>query len=500
MDKRASGILLHISSLPSPFGIGDFGPSAYQFADFLSQVNQKYWQILPLSPTDTIYHNSPYHGLSAFAMNPLFISPDFLIKEGLIDAADLTATKNFSNEKVRYEEATSFKKALIDKVCLRQAKKKKTDEYKGFCIQNTEWLDDYALFTALSRHFKGALWNSWPEDIRNKLPKAVRAWSKTLEKVIEAEKYIQYILERQWFSLKQYCNKKGISIIGDIPIYVDYNSADLWSNPKIFKLDEKKNPSVVAGVPPDYFSKTGQLWGNPIYDWDELRKTGYAWWIRRLRRIFSLYDIARIDHFRGLVAYWEVPIKEKTAINGKWVNVPVEDFFNTALKKIDNFPVIAEDLGIITPDVVKIMNKYRFPGIKVLLFAFGGELGDNPYLPHNHVQNCILYTGTHDNNTAMGWFDKEATEEEKEKLFRYLGRKISFEEVSWELIRMALASVANTVIIPLQDILSLGQEARMNKPSVTQDNWEWRLATLDIENSLMNRLKEWARMYGRISD
>lgn len=499
MDKRGSGVLLHISSLPSPFGIGDFGPSAYQFADFLNQTNQKYWQILPLGPTDTIYYNSPYHSISAFALNPLFISPDLLIKEGLIAATDAEKAKISSKTRIDYKKVTRYKRSLLDRLCLHQGRKK-TDDYENFCIENAQWLNDYALFTALNRHFKGSLWNLWPEDIRDKRPRAIQLWSKTLEREIESEKYIQYILAKQWFSLKGYCNKKGISIIGDIPIYVDYNSVDLWANPEIFKLEAERNPYAVAGVPPDYFSETGQLWGNPIYDWDELRKTGYAWWIKRLERVFSLYDIVRIDHFRGLVAYWEIPAKEKTAINGKWVDVPVEDFFDITLKQINNFPVIAEDLGIITPDVVAIMDKYHFPGMKILLFAFGGELGDNPYLPHNHVQNCILYTGTHDNNTAKGWFEKEATAEEKKNLFRYIGRKISVKEVSWELIKMAMASVANTVIIPMQDILGLGQEARMNKPSVAQRNWEWRLPTIDMEESLMNRLKEWTRMYGRVSN
>ena len=255
----------------------------------------------------------------------------------------------------------------------------------------------------------------------------------------------------------------------------------------------------MAGVPPDYFSETGQLWGNPIYDWAELKKTKFAWWIDRLKRVFSLYDIVRIDHFRGLVAYWEISAKEKTAIKGKWIRVPVEDFFDTALERINNFPVIAEDLGIITPDVVEIMDKYRFPGMKVLLFAFGGELGSNPYLPHNHVQNCILYTGTHDNNTAIGWFKKEASEEEKNNLFKYVGKKVSLREVPWELIRMAMASVANTVIIPMQDILSLDQKARMNKPSVAKNTWGWRLPSLDIDESLLKRFKEYTKVYGRIS-
>lgn len=499
MDKRESGILLHISSLPSSFGIGDFGPSAYQFADILSQTHQKYWQILPLSPTDTIYYNSPYHGLSAFALNPLFISPDFLVKEGLMEVQDLVSTQNPARDKVQYKEVTNFKRELLDKACSQRNKTKESDDYEKFYQENQEWLDDYALFTAIKKHFNWKLWNQWPEDIRDKHPEAVKAWSKTLEKEIESEKFIQYILAKQWYSLKTYCNKTGISIIGDIPIYVDYNSSDVWANPEIFKLDEKKNPYAVAGVPPDYFSETGQLWGNPIYDWDELKKTDFAWWIKRLKRVLSLYDIVRIDHFRGLVAYWEIPANEKTAINGKWVNVPVEGFFNAALKQINNFPVIAEDLGIITPDVVEIMYKYRFPGMKVLLFAFGGELGSNPYLPHNHIQNCILYTGTHDNNTALGWFKKEATEEEKDNLFKYVGKKISSKEVPWEMIRMAMASVADTVIIPMQDLLSLDHKARMNKPSVAKNNWEWRLSNLDIDESLLNRLKEYTKVYGRIN-
>jgi 4-alpha-glucanotransferase len=497
MKKRGSGILLHISSLPSLYGIGDFGPSAYQFADILTQINQRYWQILPLSPTDTIYHNSPYYGLSAFALNPLFISPDFIIKEGRIQEKDLEPAQNFSKEKVQYQEVTSFKRKLFDKMCSYLDVAKESSDYQTFCERNRDWIDNYAFFTAINKHFNGKHWRQWPGDIRNRLPEAVSAWSNTLKREIEAEKFIQYVLEKQWFSLKEYCNKKGICIIGDIPIYVDYNSAELWGNPNIFKLDEDKNPYVVAGVPPDYFSETGQLWGNPIYNWDELKRTGFQWWIKRLKRAFSLYDIVRIDHFRGLVAYWEIPAKEKTAVNGKWVNVPVTDFFDSVLQQNRNYPIIAEDLGIITEDVAEIMKKYGFPGMKVLLFAFGGELGSNPYLPHNHVEDCILYTGTHDNNTAVGWFKEEATEEEKNNLFKYVGKRVSSKNIAWELIRIAMSSVAKTVIIPMQDILSLDQNARMNKPSVAKDNWEWRLPSLDIDESLLKRFKEYTKMYGR---
>ncbi|MFC1592857.1 4-alpha-glucanotransferase [Candidatus Omnitrophota bacterium] len=497
MEKRGSGILLHVTSLPSRFGIGDFGPAAYAFVDFLSQAKQSYWQILPLSPTDTIYHNSPYHGISAFACNPLLISPQALLEEELLDDKDIEPLPLFAAGRVDYQLITSYKNKLLYQAYLNFKNKGKTSEFKKFCSQNSDWLEDYALFTALKNHFKGQLWRQWPEDICNRKAEALKSWKNKLINNFEREKFMQYILARQWAKLKRYSNQKGIDIIGDMPIYIDYNSADAWVNPHIFKLDADKKPYAVAGVPPDYFSETGQLWGNPVYNWQALKETKYKWWVSRLKHALRLYDVVRIDHFRGLVAYWEIPAGEKSAINGKWVRVPVNDFLDILLNQIKGFSVIAEDLGIITQDVKDVMKQYSLPGMKVLLFAFDGDPAKNPYMPDNHVENCILYTGTHDNNTVRGWYEHDAKEGEKENLIDYLGRGISLEELPWEFIRMAMSSIASVCIIPMQDILGLGQESRMNRPSVAKGNWKWRILPEQLTSLSIKKLKEMTGSSGR---
>ncbi|MFC1658828.1 4-alpha-glucanotransferase, partial [Candidatus Omnitrophota bacterium] len=341
------------------------------------------------------------------------------------------------------------------------------------------------------------VWSRWPAEIRDRKPKALEALKNELRVQIEMEQFIQYILFKQWFSLKEYCNHKGIRIMGDLPIYVQYNSADVWVNPAIFKLDKHKKPYVVAGVPPDYFSSTGQLWGNPLYRWDVLKENGYGWWLKRIKHNLKLTDMLRIDHFRGLVGYWEVPAEEQTAVNGKWVQAPAKDFLNKLIKRFPDLPVIAEDLGIITPDVKEVMRRFGFPGMKVLLFAFGDGISGNPYIPHNLVKECVLYTGTHDNNTARGWFEKEASSQEKNNLFEYLGRQIQAEEISWALIRLAMMSVADTVIFPIQDVLGLGQEARMNTPATTHGNWQWRLLPEQLTPEIAHRLLQATRLYAR---
>jgi 4-alpha-glucanotransferase len=314
---------------------------------------------------------------------------------------------------------------------------------------------------------------------------------------IEREKYLQFVFFEQWLSLKSYAREKGIQIIGDIPIYVHCDSVDVWTNPEIFKLDEEKKPAFVAGVPPDYFSETGQLWGDPVYQWNGLRDRGYSWWLKRVEHNLQLFDLVRIDHFRGFAAYWEIPAGEKTAVRGKWVDGPGDDFFKILVKRFPRLPIIAEDLGIITPDVRKLMNRFKLPGMRVLLFAFGDDLATNPYVPHNYIKNCVVYTGTHDNNTVKGWFEGEATQEDKGRLFRYLGREVSVEEIPWELIKLAMMSVANLAIIPMQDILGLGTEARMNRPSITEGNWEWQLLSDQLKSSVTERLREMTEIYGR---
>ncbi|MGD9015424.1 MAG: 4-alpha-glucanotransferase [Candidatus Omnitrophota bacterium] len=491
MKKRGSGILLHITSLPSAFGIGDLGPEAFRFVDFLAETKQSFWQILPLNPTELIHGSSPYHSISAFAHNHLLISPELLIQDGLLDNKNLQFLPNYPKAKVDYQAVSADRGKILNLAYQRFKKKRQgKHEYEKFCSDNSYWLKDYALFVALKDHFSGKIWNQWPADIRDKKCEVIKSLNKQHQDKIEMEKFIQYVFIKQWLSLKHYSNQKGIKIIGDMPIYVELNSAEAWVNPDIFKLDSQKKPYVVAGVPPDYFSKTGQLWGNPLYRWDKLKERGYDWWIQRIRHNLKLVDILRIDHFRGLVAYWEVLASEKTAIKGSWVEAPAVDLFNKLTERFPNLPLIAEDLGIITPDVREVMQRFGLPGMKVLLFAFGEDNPAHPYLPHTYNNNCVVYTGTHDNNTARGWFDKEAKPEDKKRLFEYLGRKVKTKEAAWELIHLAMKSAANIAIFPMQDILGLGQVARMNKPATKKGNWQWRLLSKQLSLSLTKKLSK----------
>ncbi|MDP2984928.1 MAG: 4-alpha-glucanotransferase, partial [Candidatus Latescibacter sp.] len=357
--------------------------------------------------------------------------------------------------------------------------------------------DDFALFVALKKEFGGAVWSDWPCELRDREQNAMKNAEDCFGEAVGYTKFLQYVFFKQYTALKDYCRERNIQMIGDIPIYVNYDSPDVWKNPELFKLNEWKKPAFIAGVPPDYFSATGQLWGNPVYDWDALKKQGYLWWIRRFEHNFNLFDLVRVDHFRGFIAYWEVGAGEKTAVNGNWIKAPAEDFFKTLLRRFPVFPVLAEDLGVINADVREIMRQYEFPGMKVLLFAFGGAPAKNPYTPHNHVKDCVVYTGTHDNNTVKGWFEKDAGKEEKENFFRYLGRTVPPEEISGEFLRMAMMSVANTIIIPVQDILNLGAEARMNTPSTASGNWKWRLAPGALTPEIAAMLKELTEIYGR---
>lgn len=497
MKTRRSGILLHITSLPSSCGIGDLGPAAYRFADFLHQTRQSLWQILPLNLTQLAFGNSPYHGISAFAFNPLLISPERMVEDGLLNEADIRPVPDFPKDHVDYPAVIAYKEKLFERAWSRFKTLGQDHDYEEFCLENSYWLDDLALFIALKSRFPGQVWRQWPPEIRDRRPEALKTLRKELRDKIEMEKFLQYIFFQQWRSLRKYCNEKGILIFGDLPIYVTYDSADLWTRPEIFKLDKEKKPWVVAGVPPDYFSETGQLWGNPLYNWEVLKASGYDWWVRRIGHNLGCFDWVRIDHFRGFVAYWEIPASEKSAVNGKWVEAPVTDFFTTILKKFPDLPIVAEDLGVITPDVREVMERFGFAGMKLLVFAFGGDLVENPYLPHNHVENCVVYTGTHDCNTVRGWFEKELTAEGREGLFRYLKRELSAEEVSWEFVRLAMMSVANTVILPMQDILGLGEEGRMNRPATTHGNWCWRLAPQSLTPDLTAGLLEITELHGR---
>ncbi len=498
MNKRRCGILLHITSLPSSHGIGDFGAAAYKFVDFLIETKQSLWQILPLNQTSTVYGNSPYSSYSAFAGNHNMISLDLLMQDGLLTKSDIESHTAFPKDRVNYNNVTAYKENAL-RVAYRNIHNKLAQnfEFESFCNENIYWLDDYALFVALKEHFQGVIWSDWPEDLRYRKDEVMKDWKQKLNERIIMEKFFQFLFFKQWFSLKKYCNSKNIQIIGDIPIYVTYDSADVWANPEIFKLDNAKKPTFVAGVPPDYFSATGQLWGNPVYKWDMLKETGYLWWLRRIEFNLKLFDVVRLDHFRGFVSYWEVPATEKTAVNGRWVNAPVKDFFDTLYRHFPSLPIIAEDLGEeITPEVREIMSIFGIPGMKVLLYAFGEDLPTNPFIPHNYTKYCVVYTGTHDNNTTKGWYKKEISPKDRDRIQQYLGREVTEDNIHRELIRLAMMSVANMVLIPMQDILGLGEESRMNFPATSENNWAWKLLPEQITPTLIKELTEATVLYG----
>ncbi len=498
MERRGSGILLPVTSLPSAYGIGDLGAGAYRFADFLAEATQSFWQILPLNSTCNVYGNSPYSSYSAFAGNPLLISPDLMVEDGILSKSDIKVHPAFPGEKVNYRAVTRYKDKILGIAYERNKEKLAGDhEFKRFCRENSLWLDDYTLFISIKRRFNKVDWGKWPVDLRDRREGAVKEWKKRLMEMISMEKFSQYIFFKQWHSLKNYCAGKNIQIIGDMPIYVNYDSSDVWANPEVFNLDKEKRPAFIAGVPPDYYSSTGQLWGHPVYNWDVLKATQYSWWVKRIEHNLKLFHMFRLDHFRGFVGYWEVRANEKTAINGKWVKAPAKDFFNTLFKHFLHLPLIAEDLGVITPDVREVINLFGFPGMRVLLFAFGENLPSSPYAPHNHIKNCVVYTGTHDNNTIKGWYKKEIGHDGRKRLFEYIGRKVSEKTIHLELIRLAMSSVADMAIIPMQDILGLGGQARMNLPASSKKNWEWRLMPEQLSPSLIKRLSRITRIYGR---
>ncbi len=499
MKTRRSGILLHPTSLPSPFGIGDLGPGAYRFAEFLAAAGQTVWQLLPLNPTVPIYGNSPYSGPSVFAGSPLLISPELLEEDGLLDFDDLRGYPSMGEDRVPYAGVLEQKGRLLQLAYERfRAIRGGTRplEFERFCNANDHWLRDYSLFVALKERHGGVAWSDWPVEIRDRDEAALQSWEHELADRIGLERFIQFTFYSQWTALKRHCNALNIQLMGDAPIYVSYDSADVWANPGLFKLGDDKKPRVVAGVPPDYFSETGQLWGNPVYDWERLASTRYDWWVKRLGFCMRLYDLVRLDHFRGFVGYWEVPASEKTAVNGKWVEAPANHFFGVLLQRYPFLPLVAEDLGVITADVREIMQRFGFPGMKVLLFAFG-NVAENLAAPHHHTRDNVVYTGTHDNNTTRGWFQTEAREDELRNLSRYLGRPIEQDTVAWELIRLAMMSVANLAVIPMQDVLGLGAEARMNTPSITYGNWEWRMKEGALTGALAEKLLDYSRLYNR---
>jgi 4-alpha-glucanotransferase len=464
---------------------------------FLAQGKQTYWQILPLNPTDQAMGNSPYSSPSAFAGNPLLISPELLVESGLLSKGDLTE-KPFSAGRCDYAAMIPNKMNLLHRAYERFGPgNPHRHAYEEFCINHSTWLEDFALYMVIKNHSNGIPWRAWESTLRDRNPGALEKVRRSFPDELEQEKFLQYLFFEQWLCLKRYCNERRIQLIGDLPIYVNYDSADVWRNNDLFKLDGDKNPLAVAGVPPDYFSRTGQFWGNPIYRWEVLRETGYQWWFQRIGHNLQLLDIIRIDHFRGFVGFWEIPAGEKTAVNGQWVEAPAADLFPALLSKFPGISIIAEDLGFITSDVREMMERFGFPGMRVLQFAFGDDQSDHPFLPHNYVPNTIVYTGTHDNNTTRGWFENDASAQERSRLLRYLGKDLSGERVPKELIRLAMMSVANTAIIPMQDLLGLGEDARMNFPSTTHGNWEWRLLQDQFKSATTEWFLEMTETYGR---
>ncbi|HKP13926.1 MAG TPA: 4-alpha-glucanotransferase, partial [Blastocatellia bacterium] len=480
--ERASGILLHPTSLPGRFGVGDLGPEAYRFIDYLAAGNQTLWQIMPLGPTG--YGDSPYSSFSAFAGNLNLISPERLVSDGLLSADELQDVPEFASGRVDYGKVIDYKKGLLDKAYARFKQTQNhnvIEQRNGFRHYAAAWLDDYTLFSALKDRHDGAAWNTWEEGLARRDGRKLAAAREELRDQIEAHEFFQYLFFKQWLELKAHANQKGIKIIGDVPIFVAHSSADVWANPELFKLNEDGSPRVVAGVPPDYFSKTGQLWGNPIYDWQRMQDDGFRWWVERLRATLRAVDIVRIDHFRGFAACWEVPADQETAEQGEWVNAPGRELFAALRDGLGDIAVIAEDLGTITPDVHALRDDLGLPGMRVLQFAFGGT-SDNTHLPHNYVPNTVVYTGTHDNDTVVGWYDMRAGEgstlnaEQIERERDYCRKYLDTDgaEINWEFIRAAMASVADIAIIQLQDVLGVGSEARMNVPASEQGNWGWR--------------------------
>ncbi len=492
--ERSSGILLHPSSLPGKYGIGTLGKEAKKFIDFLVKSKQKYWQILPLGPTG--YADSPYQCFSSLAGNPLLIDLEILETEGLLDKKDLESAREATEGSVDYGKVINAKIPLLKKASdtfHKNTHKQEKLDYFHFLDSNSSWLADYSLFMALKVHFGMKPWYEWEKTIKMKQEKAILPYIKLLFDSIEFQKFIQYIFFRQWSVIRDYAHQHGIRIIGDIPLYVALDSVDAWANPDMFQFDKNKNPVAVGGVPPDYFSATGQLWGNPLYNWEHLAKDGYRWWINRIKANLALYDIIRIDHFRGLAAYWAVPYGEKTAVKGEWIHCPGKELLKTISQEISELPIIAEDLGVITADVTDLRDSFKLPGMKILQFAFDSD-EPNDFIPYNFTPNYVVYTGTHDNETITGWFSN-AKEKDRKHVLDYLNT--DGKEIHWDFIRLAWASVARIAVVPAQDLLGLGNEGRLNFPGTTQNNWKWRIKAGQLTDEIAARLKHLTVLYGR---
>ncbi len=507
MFPRSSGILLHPTSLPGRFGIGDLGPEAYRFVDFLAAAGQRLWQVLPLGPTG--YGDSPYQGFSAFAGNPMLLSPEKLVAAGWLAPADLRDPPRFPAASVAYEEVNRYKLGLLRRAYQNfraSGNREAMDRLAAFTIAHARWLDDYALFMALKNAHGGeAVWTRWQRGAALREPQALADWQARLTEQVEEQKFWQLLFFQQWGELKGYAHEHGVRIMGDVPIYVAHDSADVWAHPELFCLTPEGEPEKVAGVPPDYFSATGQLWGNPIYRWEEHVRTGYAWWIDRFRSAFDLIDLCRLDHFRGFAGYWEIPAGSETAINGRWVKGPGAALFEAVESRLGKLPIVAENLGVITEEVEALRARFGFPGMAILQFAFGKDPQAPDFKPHNYPRNRVAYTGTHDNDTAVGWWrssgegdsTRTPADVRREHAFARQYLDLGGREIHWVLIRTVLASVADVAMFPLQDVLGLGSEARLNLPGTARGNWRWRFTADSLPPELAARLKAMTAAYDR---
>ncbi len=499
--KRAAGVLLHITSLPGSFGCGDLGYEARAFADFLTDAGQRFWQVLPLNPTEKQTGYSPYSSYSSLAGNTLLISPELLCDSGWLDARELKQYQIRPSSRVMFAEAEKAKAALFDLAYAKFSStksKRATKDFKDFCERERKWLDDFALFVVLKRMYHGKPWNAWPDPLRLRNPSVLRRASRDHHEAIEKIKWQQHCFFAQWHDLKQYCNDRGIQLLGDLPFYVSYDSADVWANREIFSVNKNGTPILVAGVPPDYFNSDGQLWGMPVFRWGVLKKKNYGWWIQRFRKNIELFDVLRLDHFRAFADYWAVPAREKTARNGKWKAGPGADLFHVAGRKLGRLPFVAEDLGDINEKVFQLRDTFQFPGMKVLHFAFSDNLPTSDYIPHNYTPNFVVYTGTHDNNTTKGWYRKDVGRTEKRNLQRYFeGIELSERNIHRHLIRLAHASTAKLAIIPFQDVVGLDESSRFNAPATIENNWVWRMNKSQISDRSAKWIREQTTLFGR---
>ncbi len=494
---RKSGILLPLSALPSKYGIGDLGPEAIRFAEFLNRAGQTVWQVLPLTVIDGGSGNSPYSPPSAFAGNPLLISPEMMVASGLMDRDDLLDMPEFAHGHVDYDLARTARDTILRRAWLNFKNSGRRMEYDDFFTANRYWLESWSFFAAIKEEQGGQCWYDWPEDLKFRRHEALhRTWER-LSDEIEYHRFVQFVFHTQMASLRDCLEQFNIALYGDMPIYVTLDSADVWANPYLFELNERLEPISVAGVPPDYYSKTGQLWGNPLYRWDAMEADGFQWWMSRLRHLLTLYDKIRVDHFRGLIGYWSLPASALTAEKGCWRSVPHERFFERLSWEFPDRPFLAENLGVLTPEIEAARKGMGLPGMLVLHFAFG-DPAYNPYAPHNHTPDNVVYTGTHDNNTTLGWFEEEGTAGEIANLILYLGREITRDTICGDMIRMAMSSVAQTAVIPMQDHLEVGGKARTNTPATPTGNWAWRMAPTQISDDLAERIRAMTELYGRL--